>query len=375
MDDFDIDENDLFQSDAFPAPQSAPRASHTTSAPPRPSASSTAPKVQQPTPQALPARPGTAKILVASSQNGNPVLSHIKQQAWEYADIPADFVVGATTCAFFLSLRYHKLHPEYVYGRVRDLGPHRYNLRILLVVVDIPAHEESLQELSKTCVVNNLTLILSWSAAEAARYLELYKLLEHTPPTAIREHQTTAYADKVKEFVTVPRAINKQNAIDMLHHFGSVRAAVNAGPAEVLEVPGWGDKKTSQWCKTVRAPFRLEKASKRGAVVSISDNSAERAEAAVGREVQTRREAPIVANDMDQRGNGGLDRLTGDEVRPTARRPAPSGGPSAAAPPPASRPAPPTPSSTDPQPRRPLSADEELDDGVGAALAALRKRR
>jgi DNA excision repair protein ERCC-1 len=45
-------------------------------------------------------------------------------------------VLGATTCALFLSLRYHRLHPEYIYNRIQKLGK-EYNLRILLVMVDI----------------------------------------------------------------------------------------------------------------------------------------------------------------------------------------------------------------------------------------------
>src|SRR5215469_4793663 len=108
-----------------------------------------APKVQQPKPQALPQRAGPSSILVSTRQKGNPVLNSIRGHAWEYSDIPADFVLGATTCALFLSLKYHRLHPEYIYNRIRGLQG-KYNLRILLVMVDIPNHEESLKELSKT---------------------------------------------------------------------------------------------------------------------------------------------------------------------------------------------------------------------------------
>ena len=42
-------------------------------------------------------------------------------------------------------------------------------------MVDITNHEEALKELSKTSMINNLTLILCWSAQEAAGYLELFK--------------------------------------------------------------------------------------------------------------------------------------------------------------------------------------------------------
>ncbi|KAL8931699.1 MAG: hypothetical protein Q9211_006788, partial [Gyalolechia sp. 1 TL-2023] len=220
-------------------------------------------KVQQPTPQALPNRPAPSSILVSPRQKGNPILNNVRSLPWEYSDIPADFVLGATTCALFLSLKYHRLHPEYIYNRIRSLG-HKYNLRVLLTMVDIQNHEEPLKELSKTSMVNNLTLILSWSAQEAGRYLELYKSYEHASPTSIKAHQSTSYRDKLVEFVTTPRSINTTDATSLISAFGSIRAAVNASPEEIGIIPGWGEKKVQRWCATVNEPFRVRKAAKRG---------------------------------------------------------------------------------------------------------------
>jgi DNA excision repair protein ERCC-1 len=53
-------------------------------------------------------------VQLVVSQKGNPVLDKIKSMPWEYGDIPADYVLGVTTCALFLSLKYHRLHPEYI---------------------------------------------------------------------------------------------------------------------------------------------------------------------------------------------------------------------------------------------------------------------
>ena len=241
------------------APSSADRANDAAPT----SNNTTGPKVQQPKPQALPQRAGPSSILVSTRQKGNPILNSIRGHAWEYSDIPADFVLGATTCALFLSLKYHRLHPEYIYNRIRGLQG-KYNLRILLVMVDISNHEESLKELSKTSLINNVTIILAWSAAEAGRWLELYKTYEHTPPTAIRSHQNRSEGDRLIEFITTPRSINKNDAVALVSNFGSVRTAVNARPEEVLLLPGWGEKKVQRWCQAVREPFRIRKAAKRG---------------------------------------------------------------------------------------------------------------
>lgn len=219
--------------------------------------------VVQPKPQALPKRTGPSSIIVSPRQKGNPVLEKIRQMPWEWGEIPADYLLGTTTCALFLSLKYHRLHPEYIYTRIRNLQG-KYLLRIVLCMVDIENHEESLKELSKTSVINNVTIVLCWSAAEGARYLELFKTYEHAAPTSIKQHQSTAYSDRMVDFVTTPRSINKTDAISLVSQFGTIRTAVNARHEEISMIAGWGEKKVQQWMKSVQEPFRIQRAAKRG---------------------------------------------------------------------------------------------------------------
>lgn len=235
-------------------------------------AMNTAPTVVQPKPQALPGRQGPSAILVSTRQKGNPILNHVKSMPWEYSDIPCDYVVGATTCALFLSLKYHRLHPEYIYSRIRQLGK-LYSLRILLTMVDINNHEEALKELSKTSMINNLTLILCWSSQEAGRYLELFKSYEHASSASIRAHRAETYQESLTEFVTTPRTINKTDAASLISNFGSLRAAVNAQPEELALVPGWGEKKVRAWSTTVREPFRVRRAAKSSAALLRQESS------------------------------------------------------------------------------------------------------
>ncbi|OKL59247.1 hypothetical protein UA08_05734 [Talaromyces atroroseus] len=228
---------------------------------PQSSSPATTTKVQQPKPQALPNRAAPSAIQVSTRQKGNPILNHVKLVPWEYADIQADYVLGTTTCALFLSLKYHRLRPEYIYARIRLIAG-KYNLRILLVMVDIQSHEETLKELSKTSIVNNVTLILCWSAPEAAHYLELFKSSEHAQPTAIRTQQAQSYRESVIEFITAPRSVNKSDAASLMSTFGSLQTAINAQPEQISSVPGWGEKKVRQWSSAVREDFRVESSKK-----------------------------------------------------------------------------------------------------------------
>jgi DNA excision repair protein ERCC-1 len=85
-------------------------------------------------------------------QRLNPVLECVRNVGKEFGDIVCDFQVGRTTGVLFLrcvqytsserlkfivySLKYHRLHPEYIHQRIEKLG-HSYTLRILLVLSDV----------------------------------------------------------------------------------------------------------------------------------------------------------------------------------------------------------------------------------------------
>ncbi|KAF5867729.1 putative mating-type switching protein swi10 protein [Botrytis fragariae] len=261
-----------------PTPQRLDRAPPTNNA-------SAGPKVVQPIPQAIASRSSGSTIQVSLRQKGNPILTNLKSFPWEYSDILADYVLGTTTCALFLSLKYHRLHPEYIYNRIKGLQG-KYNLRVLLTMVDIGNHEESLKELSKTSLVNNVTVILCWSAPEAARYLELYKSYEHANASAIKGVESKSYGDKMVDFITVPRSINKRDAVALVDAFGSIRGAINARPEEVAVVDGWGEKKVRKWCGIVDEPFRARKAARRDlSRKEVTDDGTERPEGVLERAI------------------------------------------------------------------------------------------
>lgn len=189
----------------------------------------------------------SATILVSGRQKGNPLLVQIRSIPWEYSDIVPDYVLGPSTCALFLSLKYHQIHPEYIYTRIQQLGK-SYKLRVLLCLVDIESHQKALVELSKTSVVNDLTLICAWSPGEAARYLESYKSLQNAPHSLIKAPQISpSFMDSVVTAVTSVRSVSKSDAYSLISTFGSIRSAFEASHEQLVQVPRWGDVKAKYW--------------------------------------------------------------------------------------------------------------------------------
>ena len=106
---------------------------------------------------------------------------------------------------------------QYIHDRLKDLGK-QYELRILLVQVcdiceqfkyiilhpewlnksiwinlflqvDIKDPYIPIKELTKMCLLADLTLLLSWDAQEAGKIIETYKVFEHKPPDLIMGKQ------------------------------------------------------------------------------------------------------------------------------------------------------------------------------------------
>ena len=219
---------------------------------------------------------------------------------WEYGQAAqaADYLLSSTACALFLSLKYHKLHPDYIHTRLRSLGPAAHaaatNLRVLLVLVDVDDHADVLRALTRACVAHDISLFLCWSAAEAGRYLEAFKASAHVPPTAIMEKPADDYGSRLAELFTRVRGVNRTDCVTLVSTFGSVRAAINASPAEVMLISGWGPQKVARLQRAVTDPFRVGKrpgtaaAAGRGRARATTSGSAGAAAATAGAAVAER---------------------------------------------------------------------------------------
>lgn len=176
--------------------------------------------------------------------------------------------MGTGICSLFLSLKYHHLHPEYIYSRISKLGK-SYNLRILLILVDVENHQASIQELVKTSIVNQYTLILAWSSEEAARYLETYKAYENMSPALIMEKPSTDYLSQVQSFLTSIRGINKSDSLSLLSKFGSLERALVASRDELEQLEGWGPTKVNRFLEAVQQPFMSHSTIKRPEAINL----------------------------------------------------------------------------------------------------------
>ncbi|KAF8590878.1 DNA repair protein rad10 [Ramaria rubella] len=193
-------------------------------------------------------------IIINPCQRLNPLLEAIRNVSKEFGDIVPDFEVGRTTGVLYLSLKYHRLHPEYIHQRIEKLG-HRYNLRVLLIVCDISEHQDPIRELTKTCLINNITVIVAWNTDEAALYLSTFKQFEHKPPDMIKERIDKDYTAILRSAITSIKSINKTDAETLRSNFGSFAGISRASEQSLLDLPGLAQTKVRRLREAFHKPF------------------------------------------------------------------------------------------------------------------------
>ncbi|XP_071537187.1 DNA excision repair protein ERCC-1-like [Panulirus ornatus] len=214
-------------------------------------------------------------VIVSSRQRGNPILKSIRNVPWEYGEIVPDYVMGATSCALFLSLRYHNLNPNYIHDRIKQLS-FQYELRVLLVLVDVKDPHHELKQLTKISVMADMTLMLAWSQEEAGRIIEVYKMFEHKPPDLIMEKQDTNPYSMLIDALTSVKSINRTDAMTLLSNFGSLEKIVEASEEELSFCPGLGPQKASRLHRVLHQAFRKPQYEKRKPQQELSSDSSER---------------------------------------------------------------------------------------------------
>ncbi|RAL49258.1 hypothetical protein DM860_017538 [Cuscuta australis] len=231
----------------------------TSSSAPRPTIESEGPSSSaiKPTPSSAAAPPSRNAILVSHRQKGNPVLKHIRNVRWAFADIVFDYLLGQNACALYLSLRYHLLHPDYLYFRIRELQKN-FRLRVVLCHVDVEDVVKPLLEVTRTALLHDCTLLCAWSAEECARYLETVKVYENKPADLIQGQMDTDYLSRLNHALSSIRHVNKTDVVTLGSTFGSLSHIMDASMEDLARCPGIGDRKVKRLYDTFHEPFQRE---------------------------------------------------------------------------------------------------------------------
>jgi DNA excision repair protein ERCC-1 len=141
---------------------------------------------------------------------------------------------------------------------MRKVG-HDFDLRILLILVDVENHDEYLRNLVRVCIHNDFTMLLAWTPQEAANYLVRLKQMENAAPTSIMGQTPQTYREQLVEFMSKVRRVNKSDAVALVSHFGTLKEAILNGTETAELISGWGHTKAVRFRETVTEPFLYNK--------------------------------------------------------------------------------------------------------------------
>eukprot|EP00934_Nitzschia_sp_Nitz4_P009325 Nitzschia sp. Nitz4//scaffold140_size61219//10436//11521//NITZ4_006432-RA/size61219-processed-gene-0.16-mRNA-1//-1//CDS//3329536203//9315//frame0 len=213
-------------------------------------------------------------LYVSPKQRGNEVLKYIRNVPFAYSKMVPDYIMGTTSCALFLSLKYHQLYPNYIHRRLAELKTD-FRLRVLLVLVDVENCANALLFLNHLAVTNNLTLVLAWTEQEAARYLETYKALDGKDATSIQKKESTNFYEQNADFMTACKPVNKTDAGTILSHFGTIKAVAAATQDELGLCEGLGPIKIQKLFDALHKPFSKSRSTEARAKQDKSQNNDE----------------------------------------------------------------------------------------------------
>ena len=210
-------------------------------------------------------------------------MKHLIGCPLEYsADLAPDFLVGKGLACLYLSIRYHRLNPDYIYDRMKALrsggqsssassnssssitdhnnnrnskADAKWKWQLLILHVDVEDAAAQVRELTKLCILQHYALMLAWKQEEVAHILQTCKAYECKPIDSLKERVETDFLSRMIDCLTSIKGVNKTDALTLLTQFGSLQGIVQATADQLAACPGIGPQKCKRIIETFEQPF------------------------------------------------------------------------------------------------------------------------
>ncbi|CAD6186108.1 unnamed protein product [Caenorhabditis auriculariae] len=203
---------------------------------------------------------GSGLVVNRRRQDGNPVLKYVRNVRYEWGEIGPDFECGPTCAVVYLSFKYHKTHPDYIYTRLTARAENNYRIKVLLAFCNVEEPRHVLRELNMICYRQDWTLVVCYSVEEAAEYLENFKFSENKDFVFKKPGEDTGdERNKLQEaavgILTAARGVNKTDAQKLLFNFKTMANICKATEEQLALSPGLGPIKAKNLYTFLRTPF------------------------------------------------------------------------------------------------------------------------
>lgn len=112
-----------------------------------------------------------------------------------------------------------------------------------------------MKQLTRICLLAELTLMLAWSYEEAGKIIHTYKMLENTPAEVLKEKSDEDSYQSIINSLTSIKTVNKTDAMNLLTNFGTIEQLVQASESKLNACFGLGPRKAKQLHKLFNEHF------------------------------------------------------------------------------------------------------------------------
>lgn len=192
-------------------------------------------------------------LTIARRQEKNPLiplLNGIETQISE-ADI-FDFCIGDDIAFLFLTIKFHRLNPQYFDDRAKKLmGP--WKTRILILLIDDDNPNKHISALTQTAMAHNITTILSFGYEEASKWLYTYYNIQDSPIDDLKASNETNYDIAVNMLHSLN--ISRKEAEELLHAFGSIEKILKASKEQISKATSMSSSKIDAFFAAAEQDF------------------------------------------------------------------------------------------------------------------------
>lgn len=192
-------------------------------------------------------------ITISNLQEKNPLIKILETAKINWTDnTVCDYSISTQIGVLFLSLKYHRSHPEYLLGRVSKFKG-SFKSRVLLLVVDGKGPDKAISKLNTFCIDNNLNLILAFDYEEAGRWiLTMYNMQE--AQTDELKHVNESNFDIAVDALNAI-GISKKDATSLLELYGSLSDCLLQSKENLAETGLLSDSKIEKFTAIKESAF------------------------------------------------------------------------------------------------------------------------
>lgn len=192
-------------------------------------------------------------ITISNLQKKNPLIKILETAKINWTDNSAcDYSISTLIGVLFLSLKYHRTHPEYLTGRVSKFNG-SYKSRVLLLVVDGKGPDKAISKLNTYCIDNNMNLVLAFDYEEAGRWLLTMYNMQEAQTDELKASNETNFDIAVDALNAI--GISKKDAASLLELYGSLADCILQPRESLAETGLLSDNKIEQFIAAKVSPF------------------------------------------------------------------------------------------------------------------------